>query len=318
MTLFDWIRLIIILAVLVSLLMSVFCVYFAAYMVYTHTLVRRPGKTWGRQISENNPDLHLMWNAGILWAQQNEEFKKELSIQSKDGLKLVAEFYDFGFDKTVIIMPGRRECLIYSYYYAYPYKDIGINVLVIDQRAHGLSEGKYATAGILEAEDVILWSKHLNTVHKQNTVFLHGICVGTCCSVNVVRHKDCPSFIKAVVLDSTPLDYKEIFGNHMMEQGHKLWPTFPRIWWWFKKHTGQDINESSPSKFITKVNLPICFIHGTNDKYSIPEKSYTVYERCPSKQKEWHYIENAGHSKVRYCNPPKYDQIIADFFNKQK
>ena len=80
-----------------------------------------------------------------------------MSITSFDGLKLIAEYYDFGFDKTAIIMPGRRECLIYSYFYAFPYKDAGVNVLVIDQRAHGLSEGKYSTCGIFEAKDVIDW-----------------------------------------------------------------------------------------------------------------------------------------------------------------
>ena len=76
-----------------------------------------------------------------------------------NGLKLVGEWFDYGFDKTVIILPGRRETLVYSYYYAQPYKELGINVLVIDQRAHGLSEGTYSTCGIKEADDVKLWLK---------------------------------------------------------------------------------------------------------------------------------------------------------------
>ena len=141
---------------LLGILMFISGAFFAAYMVYTHTLVRREGKSWGRQISEpDNKELQIMWDKGIDWANSVVSYKKDLEIKSFDNLKLIAEYYDFGYDKTVIIMPGRRECLIYSYFYAMPYQEVGVNVLVIDQRAHGLSEGKYSTCGILEAKDVI-------------------------------------------------------------------------------------------------------------------------------------------------------------------
>ena len=290
--------------------------FFAAWMVYSHTLVRREGKTWGRQISEpDNKELQIMWEEGIKWASANVSYKKEISIKSFDGLNLVGEYYDFGYGKTVIIMPGRRECLIYSYFYAFPYKDLGVNVLVIDQRAHGLSEGKYSTCGILEAKDVIKWSKFLHDEHKQNTIYLHGVCVGTVCSINVMRDKECPDYIKAVILDSAPISYKEIFGNHMMELGHRLWPTFPIIWWYFKKKTHTNINDSQPLKYISEVKKPLCFIHGTKDAYCFPEKTKWLFEKA-NEPKEITWFENATHSKVRLFDPEKYDKVVSEFIKK--
>ena len=301
---------------LLGILMFISGAFFAAYMVYTHTLVRREGKSWGRQISEpDNKELQIMWDKGIDWANSVVSYKKDLEIKSFDNLKLIAEYYDFGYDKTVIIMPGRRECLIYSYFYAMPYQEVGVNVLVIDQRAHGLSEGKYSTCGILEAKDVIEWSKYLHDKFKQSTIYLHGVCVGTVCSINVLRDKDCPSYVKAAILDSAPISYKEIFGNHMMELGHKLWPTFPIIWWYFKKKTHCNINESNPLKYIDQVKQPICFIHGKLDAYCFPNKTEWLYDKCKA-QKEIHWFENGTHSKVRLADSNQYDEIVKQFIKK--
>ena len=139
-----------------GLLVSVVLTFIIAYIVYSKTLMRGKSGTWGREhCSEPGcVPLETMWTKGLEWQKGYASYIKELTIKSRDGLKLAAEWFDYGFDKTVIILPGRRETLVYSYYYANPYKEAGVNVLVIDQRAHGLSEGTYSTCGIKEADDV--------------------------------------------------------------------------------------------------------------------------------------------------------------------
>ena len=177
-----------------ALISSIILTFIVAYIVYSKTLKRGAGGHWGReQCSEPGcVPLETMWNRGLEWKKKNESFIKELAVKSKDGLKLVGEWFDYGFDKTVIILPGRREVLIYSYFYANPYKECGVNVLVVDQRAHGYSEGKFSTGGIKEAEDVSLWMKYLHDVLGQKEIILHGICVGTCCSTKLISVKASP------------------------------------------------------------------------------------------------------------------------------
>ena len=298
---------------------GVFSVYFASYMVYSHTLMRRKGKNWGRQISEpGNADLETMWERGCAWAEENKEFKKDVEVMSFDGLKLVGEYYDFGNKDTVIIMPGRRECLMYSYFYAAPYRNVGVNVLVIDQRAHGLSEGTYSTCGILEGKDVIEWCNYLHDIHGQEGIFLHGVCVGSCCSTNTIRDERCPKFIKGIIFDSAFINYKEIYGNHMLELGHKLGIVWRFIWKWFTHFTGCDIDDSAPLKYMDKVTLPSCFIWGKKDVYCIPEKSELIWEKCTSENKERHWFEDGTHSKLRLHDSNKYDEIVSNFIRKYK
>ena len=276
--------------------------------------MRGKSGTWGREhCSEPGCEaLETMWVRGIAWKDKNASFIEELSITSKDGLKLVAEWFDYGFDRTVIILPGRRETLIYSYYYANPYKENGVNVLVIDQRAHGLSEGKYSTGGIKEAEDVSLWMEYMHNEHNQKYIYLHGICVGTCVAI-MVSTKYKTDYLKAVILDSAFISYKEIYKNHYLESGHKLFPVYYQIWFWFKFFTKCNINDSNPEMYMSKFDLPVLFLWGTKDVYCLPEKSKILYEKCASNQKEIEWFEGAEHSRVRLSNEEHYDGLVSDF-----
>ena len=300
--------------ILAGLIFSVFFTFLVAYIVYSKTLMRGKSGTWGREhCSEPGCiPLETMWTRGLEWQKGYASYIKELTIKSKDGLKLVAEWFDYGFDKTVIILPGRRETLVYSYFYAKPYQEAGVNVLVIDQRAHGFSEGKYSTGGIKEAEDVSLWMKHLHDELNQREIYLHGICVGTCCSTIVATKYKTP-YLKAVILDSAFISYKEIYKNHYIEGGHKLFPVFYQIWMWFKFFTKCDINDSNPEKYMPEFNLPVLFMWGTKDVYCLPEKSKILFEKCASKNKQIEWFEGAEHSRVRLFDENRYDALIKDF-----
>ena len=303
---------------ILGLLVSVVLVFIVAYIVYSKTLMRGKSGTWGREhCSEPGCiPLETMWKRGLEWQAKNKTFIKELEIRSKDGLKLVGEWFDYGFDKTVIILPGRREVLIYSYYYAKPYKECGVNVLVIDQRAHGYSEGKYSTGGIKEAEDVSLWMKYLHDELGQKEIILHGICVGTCCST-IVATKYKSNYLKAVILDSAFIAYKEIYKNHYLESGHKLFPVFYLIWFWFKFFTKCDINDSNPEKYMPNFDLPVLFMWGTKDVYCLPEKSKILFEKCGSEDKQIEWFEGAEHSRVRLFNEDRYDSLVSDFLARK-
>ena len=300
--------------ILAGLIFSVFFTFLVAYIVYSKTLMRGKSGTWGREhCSEPGcVPLETMWTKGLEWQKGYASYIKELTIKSRDGLKLAAEWFDYGFDKTVIILPGRRETLIYSYFYAAPYQEAGVNVLVIDQRAHGFSEGKYSTGGIKEAEDVSLWMKYLHDELNQREIYLHGICVGTCCSTIVATKYKTP-YLKAVILDSAFISYKEIYKNHYLEGGHKLFPVFYQIWMWFKFFTKCDINDSNPERYMPEFDLPVLFMWGTKDVYCLPEKSKILFEKCASKNKQIEWFEGAEHSRVRLFDENRYDALIKDF-----
>ena len=270
-----------------GLLCGIIFTFIVAYIVYSKTLMRGKSGSWGREhCSEPGCiPLETMWVRGLEW-QKGE--------------------------KNIVILPGRRETLVYSYYYANPYKECGVNVLVIDQRAHGLSEGKYSTCGIKEAEDVSLWMKYMHDELGQKELLLHGVCVGTCVTT-LVSTKYKVNYLKAVILDSAFITYKEIYKNHYIESGHSLFPVYYEIWAWFSFFTHCNINDSSPLKYIDRLDLPVLFMWGDKDIYCLPEKSKELFAKCGSKNKQLEWFEGAEHSRVRLYDEDRYDALVRDF-----
>ena len=138
--------------VLLSFLGMLAATWPIAKKVYHNILVRTGPEKWTRANSyPPNPEHTRMFDLGMDWAHENE------------GLKLAGEYFDFGHKRCAIIFPGRTESLYYSYYFAQPYAEAGCNILVVDSRAHGLSEGKYNYCSTREWSDVIAWSRLISS-----------------------------------------------------------------------------------------------------------------------------------------------------------
>ena len=88
---------------------------------------------------------------------------EEVSILSFDGLKLYGRYYNHHSENTVILVHGYRSNGKHDFSGALKfYYDYGFNVLLIDQRSHGNSEGRLITFGVKESFDVRDWAEFLN------------------------------------------------------------------------------------------------------------------------------------------------------------
>ena len=169
--------------VVVTVISLYFFCFFApnaivGYVVYVMHLKRTRKDKWTRACSCDQADHLSMYDTGMAWSEEHKEKKKDVHIVS-EGLNLYGEFYDFGSDKTVILVAGRTEGLRYGYYFARPYSDCGYNVLTIDNRAHGESEGTYNTVGFEEHKDLLAWANYIHENHHSESIVFHGICIGS-------------------------------------------------------------------------------------------------------------------------------------------
>ena len=296
-----------------GLIFSIFFTFYVAKQVYFHTLVKRTPEEWGRVCSAlDNEEQVKMWEEGLKWGKANKEHIKEVSITSEDGLKLVGEFIDFGHKQTAIILSGRCECLWYGYYYALPYQEAGYNILVIDARAHGNSEGKYATAGILESKDTVLWMKHLHEKFNQEGFILHCICVGGSTGLLAAKSEFGKQYVKKIVLDGAYISFKESYKRHYIAKGHALFPVYYQVWYWFKHYTHCNSNDSVPLDIINDNNAAILFIHSKKDIFSLPEKAELLMNTFKG-EKQIKWFEEGSHSHVRINNVKEYDETIIGF-----
>lgn len=300
---------------LIVFLLFLFPGFLVGGIVYTIVLVRNKPEKWGRVVSmPDDEELARMYHEGEEWIKGEEAHKKEVSIVS-EGFRLVGEFYDYGYDRTVIIVPGRMEALRYSYYYAIPYKTANCNFLVIDNRCHGLSEGKFNCLGYKEYRDVIAWAKFLHKEKGQEKIFLHGICIGSSTTLFAAASEECPDYVVGLAVDGIYDCFYSSFLRHMEEQKR---PKYPFIWFvllYIRVFSHADVVGDGPKKRIRDMKKPILFLHSKEDQYSDPEKTQKLYEACPSENKTLVWFDHGKHSRVRINAPEKYDAAIKAFLD---
>ena len=283
--------------------------------IYFEQLVRTSPEKWGRVCSATwHPENSAMWDEGLKWAAPLKGDMDEVEIRN-DGLRLVAELYkNHGSKKCVIILPGRCESLMYSYYFAPPYYESGFAVLAIDTRAHGNSEGIYNTIGERESLDVLAWCRLLIEKYGMEEIYIHGICVGTAAGLYALESKDCPPQVKGLITEGCFTSFRESFRTHMIAQKKPRFPILDIIMLQIMKHTGSNTYRRSPMKTMPHIkDKRMLFLFGKEDIYSLPPKSQKLYEACASTDKAIVWFPVGSHSHLRINNPELYDSSIKEF-----
>jgi alpha-beta hydrolase superfamily lysophospholipase len=277
-------------------------------------LKKRKPDTWARTDKGDTPDQTAMYQAGKIWSEENASCKEEVCI-TNDGLNLYGEYYDFGYEKAVIIVPGRSDSLTYSYYFAEPYKKSGYNVLVIDMRAHGKSDGKYNYLGFREYKDLIAWMEFLRDEHQVKSVVFHALCVGAQSVLKAITAEECPKIVEAFVVEGMYTTFYETFKNHTIYLGHKPFPVVPLMEVWMRLFTHNTIFYG-PICIIDQMKVPMLMLHGKEDIFSLPKKAEELYEACSSPVKELVWFDKGVHSQLRLSNTEEYDKAIELFLRR--
>jgi pimeloyl-ACP methyl ester carboxylesterase len=308
----------IIVIVTITVLVSAILFFIASFFIVAHVLFtlhlkRKDKNAWSRDCEWDHPLLRQMHEEGLAWAGQHSQYRRNLHIVN-EGLNLYGEYYDCGFNRAVIVVPGRTEALRYSYYFAKPYIDNGYNVLAIDQRSHGESDGVYNTLGFEEHKDVIAWGKLLHEVYGVEAIMLHGNCIGCSCCLQVLTSPVCPDYFVGMVAEGMYPNFYESFRNHMIEMKRPVHPCIDLVDMWMRFYTGHSM-KIGPMDMIPNCDRPILMLHSLEDAYSLPSAAQELYDKCGS-TKRLVWFTKGAHSQIRVNNPEQYDLAIGEFLQE--
>ena len=243
---------------------------------------------------------------------------QSLTILSKDGLRLNATHFspDVPGHHWAILVHGYGRDQRYAWDYATPYLAQGYNVLTPDLRASGTSEGTYLTMGARESDDILLWIEEILKTDPQARIILHGVSMGAATVLMAAGKSQSPHLL-AVVEDCGytsafvmfTMQLKIIFGL----------PGFPimncvDIVSHFK--TGVAISEAAPIFYVHNIDVPILFIHGTDDKLVPYYMMQELYDLCHAPIKEMFSVEGAGHADAKATNPDIYFNRVFSFLDQ--
>ncbi len=237
------------------------------------------------------------------------------SIQSPDGLTLRAWFYDRGARDTVILCHGYRggpEELsgIASRLYA-----LGWNILLIYERAHGLSDGAFFTMGAREKQDIAAWARDTAERQPEGKIVLFGWSMGGNSVMGAVG-EPLPANVAGAVEDCGYADLAE----QLLFSCRSSMPRLPAkrlmirlLGLYCRLFRGFVIHEPR-GEALARCRVPMLFIHGSCDKVVPYENLDLCYTACAAKKLRSSY---AGAPHVGSCgsDPQRYFDELSAFLS---
>lgn len=308
--------LIIILIVLGALVVSFLIASFLLWRV----AVRRNDMTEKHLELVLNSFVYRDFKEHILDARDWLETQKteEVCVTSYDGLKLAATYLPCENARgTLLLFHGWRGGPVADFGYSLKlYYSLGLNLLLVHQRAQGKSEGKYMTFGVRERRDVHTWVKwHTERFGKDVPILLAGISMGAS-TVLMACGEPFEGNVRAAFVDCGFTNPKEIFTAVAREIHLPAFLFVPAVGLWCRCFAGFRAAEYSTLDAVKKMTLPVLFAHGEADTFVPCEMTKRNYEACASADKTLLLVPGAKHGQSFPVAPERYTAEIKGLLDR--
>ena len=250
------------------------------------------------------------------WLQtQNTE---AVSVVSRDGLKLAGLFLPCENARgTLLCFHGWRGGPIADFGYSVRlYRELGLNVLLVHQRAQGKSEGKHMTFGVLERRDVHTWVRwHTERFGRDLPILLAGISMGAT-TVLMACGEPFDGNVRGAVADCGFTSPKEICMS--VSRSIHLPPKLfvPVVGLFVRMTAGFGLNDYSTLTAMEKATMPVLFVHGEADAFVPCEMTKRNYAACASADKTLLLIPDAKHGQSMPVAPERYTEAVRAFLDR--
>lgn len=282
---------------------------------YRRTMKRGKAKT-ERTIKMAGTD----WNQYMPLIEKRKECMlswphEDVYVRSEDGLRLHATWFPGEDCKKAVICfhgytsQGMSDYIGLSDYYMKK----GFGMLLVDERAHGDSEGEYIGFGCLDRRDALDWISWLiGRVGEDVQILLHGTSMGGA-TVLMTSGLELPLQVKGIISDCGFTSAKEVF-THVLHSMYHL-PAFPMIQIASlvnRRKAGYGLNDCNAAREVRKAQVPILLIHGDKDTFVPSSMCEKIYENCAS-EKKMLIVKGAAHAESYYKDMEAYENALNEF-----
>ncbi|MBS6398032.1 MAG: alpha/beta hydrolase [Clostridiales bacterium] len=260
------------------------------------------------------------WNQHMPLIRERREYMmaqphEDVHVRSFDGLRLHATYFPVGDEKKAVICfhgytsEGMNDYVGLSGYYLKK----GYSMLLVDERAHGQSEGEYIGFGCLDRKDALNWIGWLvNRCGEDTQILLHGTSMGGA-TVLMTSGLTLPAQVKGIVSDCGFTSSKEVF-THVLHSMYHM-PAFPIIQISSlvnRRKAGYGLDECNAAREVRKAEVPILLIHGSGDTFVPCSMCDQIYENIASTKMKL-IVEGAAHAESYYKDTAAYENALNEF-----
>ncbi len=252
------------------------------------------------------------------WIRQTRALPHEdMAVVSFDGLTLRGRYYEYA--------PGAPMELMFHGYRGDAERDLcggvqrcfamGRNVLIVDQRCCGSSEGCVITFGVRESRDCLTWVEHVVAHFGQDVrIILTGISMGAT-TVLLAVGQPLPPQVVGVLADCGYTTARDIIKKVIRQMGLPAGLCYPFVRLGARLYGGFDPDTADVPAALKNCTRPVFFAHGETDDFVPCDMSRQNYEACPT-AKALYTVPGAGHGLAFPAMQERYLEMVATFFDE--
>ena len=241
---------------------------------------------------------------------------EDIYVTSHDGLRLHARLYT--------VSDGAPFALQFHGYKSSPMIDfsgggvfameMGFNVITVDERACGESEGKTVSFGFFEAEDALCWIDYVGERWgRDRKIMIFGMSLGAA-TVVLRAGLGVPESVVGAVADCPYSSTRRILMKEIGERHLSPGLLYPAVRLGAKIFGGFDPDLAEPAVHVANAKIPILLIHGEGDKFVPCDMSRSIARS--SSLVSLHTFPEAGHGLSFIYDTDRYKTIVADFVDR--
>ena len=239
-----------------------------------------------------------------------------VSITSHDGLKLCGRYYHKNDGAPIAIgFHGYRGTAIRDFSGGSRISFArGYNLLIVDERACGASQGHTIGFGIKERFDCLAWIDYVNKRFGEVPILLYGVSMGAA-TVLMASGLDLPTNVKGIIADSPYSEAPAIIKKVCRDLHVSPKIAYPFLNLGARIFGNLRLNDASAAEAVRYARVPILIIHGEDDRFVPCEMSRVIAEANPAMVTR-HTFPKAAHGISYIADTPRYESLIHAFFDQ--
>ena len=232
-----------------------------------------------------------------------------VELHAADGTALFAWFLPARGEAkaTVLYLHGNAQNISAHFSNVAWMPAAGFNVLALDYRGYGGSEGRPTLGGVQLDIDAAMRTLLARPDVDPQRIIVFGQSLGGALAIHYVAHSAYRKHIRAVVADSAFADYRLVAKEKMAD----LFITWPLQW--LPNYTID--NSYSPQASVAALSpIPLLLIHGERDGIVPPHHSQLLFEGAHQPKDYWS-IPDSGHIQALRSAPVR--KRLTEFLLRQ-
>lgn len=234
----------------------------------------------------------------------------------RGNVKLVGHWFPASQPRRIIVaMHGWRSSWYNDFgFIADFWMENGCSILLAEQRGQGESDGKYMGFGLLERYDCISWVNWLNEqCGDALPIYLCGVSMGAS-TVLMAAGLELPKNVRGIIADcgytSPEAIWKHVAKDNLgMSYGTRRAAVNDMC----RRRIQMGIGDYSCVDAMAECEVPVLFIHGTDDKFVPIEMTYENFKACAA-PKRLLVVPGAGHGMSYSTDTVNYQKAMKQFW----